>query len=166
MKPILGALILVPLMEAFALAQAPVADAKEGKFYLEGGVAFGVATEAAPASNSKGIDSIPLFGAGFAAEYGINEQWGVFTRLGGAVGISDDPSILSFGMVFDAAYKVIEKKGDVPAVSIYGGLGFVLNDIDPKGPVTSDSATDFVIEFGIQADIPIGDMSLQPFAQV
>src|SRR5262245_65253396 len=36
MKPILGALVLVPLMEAFALAQEPTADAKEGKRYLEG----------------------------------------------------------------------------------------------------------------------------------
>src|SRR5207249_205999 len=53
MKPILGAVLLFPLMSALALAQEPTADAKEGRFYLEGGVGFGVQTMAAPSTSSK-----------------------------------------------------------------------------------------------------------------
>jgi len=165
MKPILGALVLVPLMEAFALAQEPTADAKEGTFYLEGGIGFGVASMAGPSTASKGFDAIPLFGFGLAAEYGITEQFAAFTKFGIALGLSDDPGTTSIGMTFDAAYKFMEKKGDTPAVSAYAGLGFVNIDVDPKG-AGSDSATDFVFEIGIQAEIGSGDWSLQPFFQM
>lgn len=170
MKAILGALILVPVMQAVALAQAPTADAKEGKLYLEGGLGFGVATMAAPATTTTGFDSIGVFGAGFAAEYGITEKIGAFANLGIGVGMDDDPATLGFGMTFDVAYKILEKKGDVPALSVYGGLGFAFQDIDPKNTVgtgKSDSATDFVLEFGIQTEIAGGESwSLQPFAEV
>src|SRR5262245_52907715 len=165
-KTILGVLVLVPLMEAFALAQEPTADAKEGKLYLEGGIGFGVASMAGPSTASKGFDSIPIFGAGLAAEYGISEQFAAFTKFGILAGLSDDPGTTSIGMTFDAAYKFMEKKGDAPAVSVYAGLGFVNIDVDPKG-ASSDDATDFVFEFGIQADIGPGETwSLQPFFQV
>lgn len=169
MKPILGALVLVPLMEAFALAQEPAADAKEGKLYLDAGLGIGVASMAAPTTSSKLFDSIPVFGAGFAAEYGITDRIAVFTKLGVEVGLSNDPDTLSLGMTFDGAYKLVEKKGDVPAVSAYAGLGFEYNDIKPKSTlgISSDSATDFVFEFGVQADFGSSDTwSLQPFMGV
>jgi outer membrane protein with beta-barrel domain len=167
MKPILGALMLVPLMEAFAAAQEPTADAKEGKFYLEGGLGFGVSSMAFPSSStSTGFDSIAVFGFGLAAEYGVTEQIGVFTKFGVGVGLDNDPGVTTFGMTFDGAFKLIEKKGDVPALSVYAGLGFVNIDVDPKG-TGSDDATDFVFEFGVQTDIGPGDAwSLQPFAQI
>ena len=168
MKPILGALVLVPLMEAFAVAQEPTADAKEGKFYLEGGLGFGVLTMAGPSTTSKGFDSIAEFTAGFAAEYGITDRIAVFTKLGIAKGLDSDPDITTFGMTFDAAYKLMEKKGDAAALSAYAGLGFVNIDVDPK-PVfgNSDSATDFVFELGIQGDFGPGDTwSIQPFFQI
>jgi hypothetical protein len=167
MKAILGALVLVPLMEAVALAQAPTADAKEGKFYLEGGVGFGVQSMAAPSTATKGFDSTAVFAAGFGAEYGITEQFAVFSRFGVGVGLDDDPGTLGIGMTFDGAYKFIEKKGDVPSLTAYAGLGFTHLDIDPKKSlgIKSDAATDFVIELGAQADIgpADGSWSLQPF---
>ena len=166
MKPILGALLLVPLMEAFALAQEPTADPKEGTFYLEGGVGFGVASMAADMGSSKGFSAEPLFAAGFAAQYGITNEISVFTKLGIGVVMHDDPGVVGFGMTFDGAYKLIEKKGDVPALSVYAGLGFLNLDVDPKGG-PSDDATDFVFEFGMQTDIGPGESwSLQPFMQV
>ena len=167
MKPILGALVLFPLMETFALAQEPTADAKEGRFYLEGGLGFGVASMAGPSTTSTGLDSIPLFALGFAAEYGITEQVGVFTKFGVGLGLGDDPSTLGIGMTFDGAFKLLEKKGDVPALSVYAGLGFIHLDDDPKGAIKSDNATDFVFEFGAQADIGASEAwSLQPFMQI
>src|SRR5262245_44018491 len=142
-KTILGVLVLVPVMEALALAQVPTADAKEGKFYVEGNIGFGVASMAGPSTASKGFDSIPLFDLGAAAEYGITEQFGAYTRLGFEFGLGDDPGTRSVGMTFGAAYKFVEKKGDSPALSGYGGLGFVNLEVDPKGP-GDDDATDFV----------------------
>jgi hypothetical protein len=166
MKPILGALLLVPIMSAVAVAQEPTADAKEGRLYLEGGIGFGVASMALDANSSTGLNSEALFSAGFAAEYGITEQFAVFTKFGVGIVLHDDPAAMSLGMTFDGAYKLVEKKGDVPAVSVYAGLGFVNLDVDPKGG-PSDDATDFVFEFGIQGDIGPGDSwSLQPFFQV
>ncbi|MBI3858186.1 MAG: hypothetical protein HY293_21095 [Planctomycetes bacterium] len=165
MKPMLGALLLLPLMQALALAQAPTADAKEGKLYLDAGLSFGVATMAAPATTKTGFDSVATFGAGFAAEYGITEKIGVFSKFGVGIALDDDPGVLNLGMTFDGSYKVIEKKGDTPAMSVYAGLGFVHLDVDPKVG-KSDAATDFVFEFGVQADIGPGDWSLQPFAKV
>lgn len=168
MKPIIGVLVLVPLMEALALAQAPTADAKEGKFYVEGGIAFGVDSMAGPSTESKGFDAIPVFGLGFAAEYGITERFAAFTKFGLALGLSDDPETLGFGMTFDAAYKIVEKKGDVPALAGYAGLGFIHLDIDPKGGgAKSDDATNFLFEMGLQADISAGaDLSIQPFGGI
>jgi hypothetical protein len=167
MKPILGALVLIPLMEAFALAQEPTADAKEGRFYLEGGVGFGVQSMAAPSTASKGFDSTAEFAAGFAAEYGITENFAVFSKFGVGVGLDNDPGILNIGMTFDGAYKFIEKKGDVAALSAYAGLGFTHLDVKPKSSlgIKSDAATDFVFELGAQADIgpADGSWSLQPF---
>lgn len=167
MKPILAALVLVPLMATAALAQEPTADAKEGKFYIDGGVGFGVASMATPVSNTRtGFDSVPLFAFGLAAEYGITEQIGVFTKLGLDLSFGDDPGLLGFGMTFDGAYKFVEKKGDVPAVSGYVGLGFVHLSLDPKGP-GSDSSTDMVVEFGVQADFGSTEtLSFQPFIQI
>jgi len=171
MKPILGVLVLVPLMEAFAVAQEPTADAKEGRVYLEGGLGFGVMTMAAPATTSTGFDSIAEFAVGFAAEYGINDQFAIFTKLGVALGLDDDPGIVTFGMTFDGAYKILDKKADVPALSAFAGLGFVNLDVDPKASIgngKSDSATDFVLEFGLQADFgpADGSWSFQPFFEV
>lgn len=163
MKSIVGALILMPLMQAYALAQAPTADAKEGKFYVEGGISFGVASMALDAGSSKGFNSEPEFGLGLAAEYGITERIGVFTKFGLGILLHDDPGVMSIGMTFDGAYKLIEKKGDVPALTAYAGLGFVNIDVDPKGG-SSDDATDFVFEAGLQADISAGEgLSIQPF---
>jgi hypothetical protein len=162
-KTILGVLVLVPLMEALALAQAPTADAKEGRFYVEGGIAFGVASMAPDAKSTKGFSAEPNFGFGLAAEYGITERFGVFTKFGVGVLLHDDPGVFGIGMTFDAAYKLIEKKGDVPALSGYAGLGFVNIDVDPKGG-SSDDATDFVFETGLQADIDAAEgLSIQPF---
>jgi len=170
MKPILGALVLVPLMEAFALAQEPTADAKEGRFYLEGGLGFGVMSMVGPATTSTGLDSSAEFAFGVAAQYGINERFSAFVNLGVALGLSNDPGVTVFGMTFDGAYKLIEKKGDVPALSAYAGLGFLNIDVDPKAAIgtgRSDDATDFVFEFGIQADFGSSDTwSLQPFFEV
>jgi len=169
MKPILGALVLVPLMEAIALAQAPTADAKEGGLYLEGGIGFGVASMATPADNKDAFDSIPVFGAGFGGQFGITEQISVFSKFGIAKGLSDDPDQLGIGMTFDGAYKLMEKKGDVPAMSVYAGLGFIHLDIDPDSSlgIRDDSATGFVFEMGWQADIGSSESwSLQPFAQI
>ena len=166
MKPIFGALLLVPFMAAVAAAQEPTADAKQGRFYLEGGIGFGVASMAADAGSSKGFNSEPLFGAGFAAEYGINDQIAVFTKLGVGLVLHDDPGVTAIGMTFDGAFKLIEKKGDAAALSAYAGLGFVNIDVDPKGG-PSDDATDFVIELGVQGDFGPGDTwSLQPFVQI
>ena len=166
MKPILGALLLVPLMEAFALAQEPNADAKEGRLYLEGGLGFGVASMALDAEDSDGFDSHGLFGLGFAAQYGLSDQLSFFTKLGVGIVMHDDPGVTSIGMMFDGAYKLIEKKGDVPALSAYAGLGFVNIEVDPDGG-SSEDETDFVLEFGIQADIGTSDSwSLQPFSQI
>ena len=164
MKPILGALVLVPLMEAFALAQEPTADAKEGRLYLEGGIGFGVASMAFDNTSSKGFNSEPEFTANFAAEYGITEQIGVAAKFGIGLILHDDPSVLNIGMTFDGAFKLVEKKGDVPALTAYAGLGFVNIDADPKNG-KSDNATDFVFEAGVQADIgpADGQWSLQPF---
>jgi hypothetical protein len=163
MKPILGALVLVPLMQAFARAQEPTADAKDGRLYLEGGIGFGVASMALDAGSSKGFNAEPLFGAGFAAEYGITDRIGVFTKFGIGLVLHDDPDVLSIGMTFDGAYKLIEKKGEVPALSAYAGLGFVNIDVDPKNG-KSDDATDFVFETGIQMDWGTSeDLSIQPF---
>lgn len=168
MKPILGALILVPVMQAVALAQAPTADAKEGRLYLDGGIGFGVGSMSLDATSTTGFNSEAIFGAGFAAEYGITDQFGVFTKFGIGMVLHDDPAVLGIGMTFDAAYKLVEKKADVPALSAYAGLGFVNIDVDPKGGGPSDDATDFVFEFGIQADIgpADGSWSLQPFSQI
>jgi hypothetical protein len=165
MKPILWALVLVPVMQAVALAQAPTADAKEGRLYVDGGIAFGVASMAAPSDSRTGFDSIPVFGFGLAAEYGITEQIGVFTRMGLGVGLSSDPDQLGFGMMFDGAYKLVEKKADVPAVIGYVGMGFAYIDVDPKSSLglKDDSQANFVAEFGVQADFGPGDWSLQPF---
>ena len=167
MKSILGVLVLVPLMEAFAVAQEPTADAKEGKFYLEGGLGFGVMTMAGPSTASKGFDSIAEFAAGFGAQYGITDQVSVFTKLGLGVGIDDDPGVFAFGMTFDGAFKIVEKKGDTAALSAYAGLGFLRLDVDPKG-APSDDATDFVFELGVQGDFGPADgtWSLQPFFQI
>jgi hypothetical protein len=166
MKTILGALVLVPLMEAFAMAQEPTADAKAGKFYLEGGVGIGVASMAADASSNTGLNSEPEFSAGFAAEYGITDQIGVFTKFAYDSVLHNNPGVDSIGMTFDGAFKLGEKKGDVPALSAYAGLGFVNIDVSPKG-VSSEDKTDFVFEFGFQAEIGPGDpWSLQPFAQI
>lgn len=163
MKSIVGALVLVPLMQAYALAQAPTADAKEGKFYVEGGISFGVASMALDAGSTKGFNAEPEFGFGFAAEYGITERIGVFTKFGIGILLHNDPGVMDIGMTFDGAYKLIEKKGDVPALTAYAGLGFVNIDVDPKGG-SSDDATDFVFEAGLQADITVGEgLSLQPF---
>src|SRR5688572_31888757 len=71
MKSIVAALVLVPLMQAVALAQAPTADAKEGRVYVEGGIGFGVASMAPDASSNKGFSAEPQFGFGLDAEYGI-----------------------------------------------------------------------------------------------
>jgi hypothetical protein len=170
MKPILGVLVLVPVMQAFAVAQEPNADAKEGRIYLEGGVGFGVMSMVGPSTHSSGFDSTPEFAAGFAAQYGISDQIAVFTKLGLALGLDDNPGVLGFGMTFDGAYKIFEKKGDAPALSAYAGLGFLHLDIDPKSSVgngDSDDSNNFVIEFGIQGDFGSGDTwSLQPFFQV
>jgi hypothetical protein len=166
MKPILGALILLPVLQAVALAQAPTADPQAGKFYLEGGVGFGVASMAADAQSNTGLNSEPVFAAGFAAEYGITEQIGVFTKFGYNMILHNDPGVDTIGMTFDGAFKLVEKKGDVPALSAYAGLGFVNIDVSPKG-VSSEDKTDFVFEFGVQADIGAGEAwSLQPFAQI
>ena len=162
MKPIIGALILVPLMEAIALAQAPTADAKEGRLYIEGGVGFGVTSMWPDAKSDKGFDSAALFGANFAGEYGITEQFAVFSKFGIGLVLEDEPGILNLGMTFDGAYKVIEKKGDVPALTAYAGLGFVNIDVDPKGG-KSDDATDFVFETGAQMDFGPENLSIQPF---
>jgi hypothetical protein len=166
MKSIFGALLLVPCLSAFALAQEPTADAKQGRFYLEGGIGFGVASMAADAGSSKGFNSEPLFAAGFAAEYGITEQFAVFTKLGVGLVLHDDPGVVGIGMTFDGAFKLIEKKGDAAGLSAYAGLGFVNIDVDPKGG-PSDDATDFVMELGVQGDFGPGDAwSLQPFVQI
>jgi hypothetical protein len=164
MKSIVGALLLVPAMSAVALAQVPTADAKEGRLYLEGGIGFGVASMAFDNGSSKGFNSEPLFAADFAAEYGITEQIAVAAKFGLGLVLHDDPSVLDIGMTFDGAFKIIEKKGDVPALSAYAGLGFVNIDAKPKG-ASSDNATDFVFETGVQADIgpADGQWSLQPF---
>jgi hypothetical protein len=163
MKPLLGALVLLPLMEAFALAQEPTADAKEGRLYLEGGIGFGVASMAPDAGASKGFNAEPLFDANFAAGYGITDRISVFTKLGVGLVLHDDPGVLGIGMTFDGAYKLLEKKGDVPAVSAYAGLGFFHLDVSPKGS-SSDAATDFVFETGVQADFgSTEDLSIQPF---
>jgi hypothetical protein len=70
---------------------------------------------------------------------------------------------MSIGMTFDGAYKLIEKKGEVPALSAYAGLGFVNIDVDPKN-AKSDDATDFVFETGVQMDWGTSeDLSIQPF---
>jgi hypothetical protein len=166
MKPILSALILVPMMAAAAWAQAPTADAKEGKLYLEGGLGFGVQSMAAPSTANKGFDSTAVFAAGFGAEYGITEQFAVFSKFGVALGLDDDPGTLGIGMTFDGAYKFVEKKADGAALSAYAGLGFTHLDIDPKKVLgKSDAATDFVFEAGLQADFgpADGSWSLQPF---
>jgi hypothetical protein len=167
MKPILGALALIPLMQAIAMAQEPTADAKEGKFYLEGGVGFGVQSMAAPSTANKGFDSTAVFAANFAAEYGITEQFAVFTKFGVGLGLDDDPGTLGIGMTFDGAYKLIEKKADGAALSAYAGLGFFHLDIDPKKSlgIKDDAGTDFVFELGAQADFgpADGSWSLQPF---
>jgi len=165
MKPIIGALVLLPFMSALALAQAPTADAKEGKFYVEGGVGFGVSSMWPSAKSSKGFDSAAEFTAGFGAEYGITENIGVFAKFGIGLLLENDPGILDIGMTFDGAFKLIEKKGDVPALSVYAGLGFVNIDVDPKVG-KSDDATDFVFETGVQFDIGPADASwsVQPFA--
>jgi len=166
MKPVLGALLLVPIMSAVAVAQEPTADAKEGRFYLEGGLGFGVLTMAGPSTAPKGFDSIAEFTAGFAAQYGITERFSAFTKLGIGVGLDNDPGVVGFGMTFDGAYKFLEKKGDAAALSAYAGLGFLNIDVDPKG-VPSDDATDFVFEMGIQGDFGPGDTwSIQPFFQM
>ena len=161
-KTILGVLVLVPLMEALALAQVPTADAKEGKLYVEGGIGFGVASMAGPSTASKGFDAVPLFGINAAAEYGITEQFGALAKLGAVFGLSDDPGTTEFGLMFDGAYKFVEKKGDSPALTGYAGLGFVHLDIDPKGPGDDDSAN-FMFEAGVQADFGSDDLSFQPF---
>ena len=161
-KTILGVLVLVPLMEALALAQVPTADAKEGKLSLEGGIGFGVASMAGPSTASKGFDAIPVFDIGAAAEYGITEQFGGLVKIGLGLGLSDDPGTLGFGMMFDGAYKFVERKGDSPALTGYAGLGFTHLAIDPKGP-GDDDATDFVFEAGVQADFGSDDLSFQPF---
>jgi hypothetical protein len=162
-KTILAVLVLVPVMEALALAQAPTADAKEGRFYVEGGIAFGVASMAPDFGSSDGFSAQPEFGFGLAAEYGITEQFAVFSKFGLGVILHDDPGVMSIGMTFDAAYKLIEKKGDTPALTGYAGLGFVNIDVDPDGG-SSEDETDFVFEVGIQADISAGaDVSIQPF---
>jgi hypothetical protein len=166
MKPIFGALVMVPLMEAFALAQAPTADPKEGRLYLEGGIGFGVASMAPDVTSSTGLNSEPVFSAGFAGEYGITEQIAVFTKFGFSTILHDNPGVDTIGMTFDGAYKLVEKKGDVPAVSVYAGLGFVNIDVSPKG-VSSEDKTDFVFEFGAQTELAFGDAwSLQPFVQI
>jgi hypothetical protein len=166
MKPILGALLLVPCLSAAALAQEPTADAKQGRFYLEGGIGFGVASMALDAGSSKGFNSEPVFAAGFAAEYGITDQIGVFTKFGFVDVLHNNPAATTIGMTFDGAFKVIEKKGDAAGLSAYAGLGFVNIDIDPKGG-PSDDATDFVFELGVQGDFGPGDTwSLQPFVQI
>jgi hypothetical protein len=153
-------------MEAFALAQEPTADAKEGRLYLEGGIGFGVASMALDDSSSKGFNSEPLFAANFAAQYGINDHISLFTKLGVDLVLHDDPGITTIGMTFDGAYKVIEKKGDAAGLSAYAGLGFVNVEVSPKG-VSSEDKTDFVVEFGVQGDFGPGDAwSLQPFVQV
>jgi hypothetical protein len=164
MKTILGAVVALSLMQAVALAQAPTADAKEGKFYVEGGIGFGVTSMWPDASSNKGFNSAAVFGANFAGEYGITERIAVFTKFGIGLVLEDDPGILNIGMTFDGAYKLIEKKGDVPALTAYAGLGFVNIDVDPKNG-KSDDATDFVFETGIQFDISAGEsVSIQPFA--
>jgi hypothetical protein len=163
MKPILGALVLVPLMQAFAMAQEPTADPKEGRFYVEGGIGFGVASMAPDAKAKNGLNAEPLFDFGLAAEYGINDRIAVFTKFGVGLILHDDPDVMAIGMTFDGAYKLIEKKGEVPALSAYAGLGFVNIDIDPKNG-KSDDATDFVFETGIQMDWGTSeDLSIQPF---
>ena len=164
-KTILGVLVLIPLMEALALAQAPTADAKEGRFYLEGGIGFGVASMAPDASSNDGFSAQPQFGFGLAAEYGITEQVAVFTKFGLAVVLNDDPGVMGIGMTFDVAYKLIEKKADVPALTAYAGLGFVNIDVDPdQGGISSEDETDFVFEVGIQFDITAAEgVSIQPF---
>lgn len=162
MKPIIGALVVLPLMQALALAQAPTADAKEGKFYVEGGVAFGVTSMWPDAKATKGFDSAAVFGAGFAGEYGITERIAVFSKFGIGLVLEDDPGILNIGMTFDGAYKVIEKKGDVPALTAYAGLGFVNIDVDPKGAKSEDE-TDFVFEAGAQMDFGSEALSIQPY---
>src|SRR5262245_6703941 len=111
MKSIIGALLLVPAMSAVALAQVPTADAKEGRLYLEAGLGFGVASMAADGGSSKGFNAEPEFATGFAAEYGITEQIGVLAKFGIDLVLHDDPSVLSIGMTFDGAFKIIEKKG-------------------------------------------------------
>jgi hypothetical protein len=163
MKALLGALVLVPLMQAYALAQEPTADAKEGRFYVEGSLGFGVASMAPDAGSSKGLNAEPLFDVGAEAQYGITDRISVFTRFGLGLVLHDDPGVMAIGMTFDGAYKLIEKKGDVPALSAYAGLGFVNIDVNPKnGP--SDNATDFVFESGIQMDWgTTEDLSIQPF---
>jgi len=162
MKSILCALVLVPVMQAVALAQAPTADAKEGRLYLEGGIGFGVTSMWPDATSNKGFNSAAVFGAGFAGEYGITEQVAVFSKFGIGLVLEDDPGILSIGMMFDGAYKIIEKKGDVPALTAYAGLGFVNIDVDPKNG-KSDDATDFVFEVGTQMDFGSENLSVQPF---
>ncbi len=162
-KTILGVLVLVPLMEALALAQAPTADAKEGRVYVEGGIAFGVASMALDADSNDGFNAQPEFAFGLAGEYGITEQVAVFAKFGVGVVLYDDPGTMGIGMTFDVAYKLIEKKGDVPALTAYAGLGFVNIDVDPKGG-SSEDETDFVFEVGLQADISAGEsLSIQPF---
>src|SRR5438132_8110781 len=99
-----------------------------------------------PTSPAAGLASIAEFALGFAAECWIADRVGVFTGLGVGIGIDNDPGVVGIGMTFDGAYKLLEKKGDVPALSAYAGLGFVHIDTDPKN-FKSDSATDFVFEF-------------------
>ena len=165
MKPILGALALLPFLSALALAQTPTADAKEGKLYLEGGVGFGVTSMWPSAKSNKGLDSAAEFTAGFGGEYGITEHIALYTKFGIGLVLEDDPGVLDLGMTFGGAFKLIEKKADVPALSLYAGLGFVNIDVDPKA-VKSDDATDFVFETGVQFDIgpADGSWSVQPFA--
>jgi hypothetical protein len=169
MKSILCTLAIVPLLAAAAVAQEPTADPKEGRLYLEGDLGFGVASMAGPADNAEGFDSIPLFGFGLAAQYGITEQFSAFTKLGVGVGLSDDPGTLSFGMTVDAAYKFQEKRGDAPALSAYAGLGFIHLDIDPDSSlgIDDDSEANFLFEFGFQAEIGSEETwSLQPYIQI
>lgn len=163
MKALLGALVLVPLMQAYALAQEPTADAKEGRFYVEGSLGFGVASMALDEGSSKGFNAEPLFDVAAGGQYGITDRFSVFTKFGLGLVLHDDPGAMAIGMTFDGAYKLIEKKGDVPAVSAYAGLGFVNVTVDPKN-TSEDDKTDFVFEAGVQADFgSTEDLSIQPF---
>ena len=100
MKAILGALVLVPLMEAFAAAQEPTADAKEGRVYLEAGLGFGVLSMQGPSTTTTGFDSIAEFALGFAAEFKESYVAVVWDRSGmGSRGIH------RFGGVIDADWQ-------------------------------------------------------------